>query len=193
MSIVYHVYANNGAGGPVDYTTILATVSGLTYTTTALSFPGDYTFAVRAYDNVALIEETNVDARVRLVLDSSGNNVTGRPNAPTGLTALATAGGGASLAWQYNPGAQGGAPTGFHVYAGSPTPSYGSPVATVPYATGRAVFTAQLSGLTGGTTYQVVVRAYNAVAEEPNTNDVSFVAATAGPAAVDSLTGTAVP
>lgn len=86
------------------------------------------------------------------------------------------------------------APTGFHVYIGTGgAPSYGSPAATVLFTSGIInSFGASLTGLTGGTTYQIGVRAYNAVAEEPNTAFVSVTADSAGPAPVDSLTGTAV-
>ena len=88
-------------------------------------------------------------------------------------------------------------PTGFHVYIGNRSaPVYGSPAATVLYSsgpgTGANAFVCNLTGLTGGTTYQIGVRAYNAVAEEPNTSFVSVNADSAGPAPVDSLTGIAI-
>jgi hypothetical protein len=109
------------------------------------------------------------------------------------LTATPTAGGGAHVAWQYSPAGQSAAPTGFHVYvnAGSPpacTPD--SQAATVPYGAGRA-FYADLSGLTDGTTYYVIVRAYNATAEEPNTNAATVTADATGPLPVRSLVATA--
>lgn len=194
-TIVYHVYANNGAGGPVDYTSIVATTNGLSYQTGALTFPGQYTFAVRAFGVTSQLEESNVDARRRLVLDSSGNDITALPNPPVFLTVFVTANGGATVIWSYNPGAQGGAPTGFHVYVGTPTPNYASAVQTVPYAAGRSSFSCTLSGLTGGTVYQIGVRAYNATGEEQNATVKSITAAgtATAPAPVDGLTGTAVP
>jgi hypothetical protein len=164
MSIQYHIYAGDSAGGPVDYTAPIATVSGTTY----------------------------VDARARIVTDAGGVDVTGRPNPPTGLTARATAGGTAALAWTYNPLGQPSAPTGFHVYRGVGAVDYTTPVATVAYSPGLRSYRATISGLTHGTDYLIGVRAYNAAAEEPNAVTVGVTGDTTGPDAVDDLGATVV-
>jgi hypothetical protein len=80
-------------------------------------------------------------------------------------------------------------PTGFHVYLGSPTPNYATPVATVP-ATGKQHYRFDGTGLTSGTVYQVAVRAYNAVGEEANVVVASVTGNTTAPANVDALTAT---
>jgi len=194
LSTRYHVYKNDGAGGPVDYSTVVASVtSGTAYVGSALALSSDTTFAVRAYDSVSGLEEDNVDCRVRIVVDGSGADVTGRPNAPTNLTARATAGGGAVVEWSYNPRSQGGVPTGFKVWLTSgPTPNYGvSPAATVAYSPGKIHFRAELSGLADGTSYVVAVRAYNSVGTETNTVVTANVTGdSTGPDAVDGLTAT---
>src|SRR5690349_11807576 len=122
MTIQYRIYSNNNAGGPVDYSAPVATVSGLTWDTPALPLSSDTTYAVRAYDTASGLEDANVDARVRIVIDASGADVSARPNPPSHLTAEPRAGGKVMVTWQYNPGGQGAAPTGFRVYVGSPTP-----------------------------------------------------------------------
>ena len=52
MTIAYHIYANDGIGGRFDYATPIANTTDLTCTTPPLNAPGDYIFAVRAYDPV---------------------------------------------------------------------------------------------------------------------------------------------
>jgi hypothetical protein len=191
VSLQTRVYSNGGAGGPVDYSTPLASVAGLSYLTAALTPPGDWTFAVRNYDTVTGLEEDNTDARARLVLDASGADVTGRPAAPTGLTAGPLPGGRVRLTWAFDPGTA-DPPTGFRVYLGTPTPNFTAPAATVAYARGRATFSWASGALPGGM-YEAVVRAYNAAAEEPNADAATFAADPTGPDPVDALAAAVVP
>lgn len=187
----YNIYSNAGSG-PINYGSIVATTSDLTWTSGTLSYPATWMFGVRAYNPSLGLEEKNLDCALYVILDSSGHDITNRPNPPTALRAFALAAGGVRVEWIYPVTRGAKTPTGFHVYIGTPTPSYGSPAATVAYSTGiMNSFVANLAGLTGGTTYQVVVRAYNATAEEPNTNVVSVTADATGPTSVDSLTGAA--
>ena len=86
LTAQYHVYGNGGAGGPIDYTTVLATVTGTIWTSPTLAPGNSWAWAVRAVDPATGLEDQNVDQRAFLVLDSSGNNVTLLPAAPTGLT-----------------------------------------------------------------------------------------------------------
>lgn len=193
MAIGYHVYGNGGGGGPVDYATPLATVATLTWSSPPLAAGASWTFAVRAYDTASGLEESNVDARASLALDAALVDVTGRPNAPTGLAARPAAGGSIVATWGYNPGGQGGAPQGFRVYAGTPTVSYAAAVAVVPYNADARAFSATIEGLTGGNaTYQISVRAFNAAGEETNATVASATAVTTGPLPVESLTATVV-
>ena len=193
MSLTYHVYANTGAGDPIDYSTIVATTPSLTWTSGALS-PGTWRFGVRAYDTSNSLEEENLHASTTLFLDPSNNDITNRPSAPFGLRGFATAAGGIRVEWAYNTINPSPIPTGFHVYRGTGgTPSYGSPVATVPFTSAIAgTFVANLTGGVNGTIYTIGVRAYNATAEEANQNTVNVTALSVGPTAVIDLTATAI-
>lgn len=190
--IVYKIYSNDGAGGPVNYGVVVATTSSLAWTSAPLAAGADATFAVRAYDNVSLLEDRNTDARVRVLVGASGEDLTGLPNAPANMTARPTAGGTALVEWTYNDAGQGGAPAGFRVYAGTPAVSYVTPVATVPYGDARMHYRATLSGLTDGAPYQISVRSYNASGEEANATVAALAASSTGPDPVDGLAGVAV-
>ena len=193
MSIEYHVYGNTGSGDPIDYSLPLATLSGLSWNSGSLTFPGTWSFNVRAYDTVSGLEEQNLDCAISIILDSSGNDITNRPLPPTAIRAFATAAGSIRIEWYYPPSAGVKAPTGFNVYTGTGgSPGYASPAATVPFSTGIAnTFVSNLTGFIDGTTYTIGVRAYNAIAEESNGNTVTVTADATGPAAVGALTGTA--
>jgi hypothetical protein len=66
--------------------------------------------------------------------------------------------------------------------------NYGSPAVTVSFQSAIAgTFVANIPGLMNGVVYSVGVRAYNAVAEEPNTSTVSVTADSVGPSPVVSL------
>jgi hypothetical protein len=164
MAISYNIYANDGSGGDVDYLTPIATTSDLTYATGNLSTPSDSTFAVRAFDTVSGVEEANTDARVRIILDASGNNVTTRPNAVVGLSAWPTAGGTCWVSWAYVATGQGGPPSLFNVSltaAGAQT-STANPAATVAYLPGVSGYGCSLSDLAGNTPYTILVQAVGA-------------------------------
>lgn len=190
MGIVYNVYANDGRGGAINYATPIATTASLSFTPPALAAPSDTTFLVRAFDTAVGLEESNTDARVRIVLDAAGNDVTARPNAPFALAVRATAGGGGAASWSYNAAGQGGPPAGFYIYL-SPgaAPSYTAPAATVPYVAGRACYSCGLSGLAEGSPSTVAVRAFNAAGVEGNTTAVASIVGDATPPSnVDALT-----
>jgi hypothetical protein len=160
MPISYKIYVNNGLGGDIDYTTPVATTSGQSYTIESLAFPSDNSFAVRAHDTVSGIEEANTDARIRLLLDSSGNDVTLQPNAVLGLFVKALAGGTCWVSWGYDGTGQGGSPVQFIVTL---TPglvaSLSDPVATVAYLPGVSGYGSFLSGLASNTVYTIAVQA----------------------------------
>ena len=219
--VQYHVYANIEGSNPIDYSTPVATVTGLSWTTSALA-PGTWRFGVRAFNSNG--EEQNLDCSVTIVLDAEGNDITDIPASPTGLRAFATAGGGVRVEWWYPATIGSKAPTGFHIYAGNVsvpetasaypnvavpnrslfnsanivtapavTPNYAAPAATVLYSAGLFnTFQANLVRLMDGIEYAVGVRAYNSVGEEQNTTVVTVTADATGPAAVDSLTARAI-
>lgn len=189
MATNYHVYASPTSGGPIDYTTPIATVSALTFSTAALAFPFDYLFGVRAFDTVSGFEDQNVDAQTRLILDAAGLDITNIPAAPSNVTARATAAGGYHVEWNYN-GRGKASPTAFFVYrtVGGTVNWASSPVATVPYAPGKPTFSADLTGLSDGVTYAIGVRAWNATGTEANTTATASVTGdTTAPSDVDSL------
>ena len=84
--LAYHVYANTGAGDPINYATPIATVSGTAWTSGTLAAPGTWSFGVRAFDGNG--EEQNLDCAVVIVLDANGNDITNRPMPPVGLRGL---------------------------------------------------------------------------------------------------------
>jgi hypothetical protein len=190
----YHIYSNTGAGDPINYTTAIATTGLLEWTSSPLTFPGIWRFGVRAFNPVNSLEEENLDCLITIILDASGNDITNRPLPPTALRAFATAGGGIRVEWAYNTINPSPVPTGFHVYIGTPgTPNYSLIVAAVSFQASIAgTFVANVAGLANGTTYTIGVRAYNATAEEPNTNTVNVTAISVGPTAVIDLAATAI-
>jgi len=216
------VYSNGGSG-PINYSSPIATVYGLTWTSGPLAYPNTWMFGVRAFDGYG--EEQNLDCAVEIILDANGNDITRRPYPPVGLRAFALAGGAIRAEWSYPFTNSVNAATGFHIYlvadiqgvlfpvapvtgpgrkhrraAGArwrgalgSSLNYLYPAATVLYDTGVAnTFVANLSNLLCATTYVIGVRAYNAVAEEPNTSTVSVLTDCTGPLPVDSLVGIAV-
>jgi hypothetical protein len=162
MAISYNIYANDGMGGDVDYSTPIASSSDLTYATGTLATPSDNTFAVRAFDTVSGIEEANTDARVRIILNASGNDITAQPNAVVGLSATPTAGGSCWVSWGYVPTGQGGPPSLFNVTLTAGTTPSTNPGASIPYLTGVAGYGCSLSGLAGNTPYTIAVQAVGA-------------------------------
>lgn len=166
MAISYNIYANDGMGGDVNYLAPIATTSDLTYAVGSLAMPSDNTFAVRAFDTVSGIEEANTDARVRIILDGAGNDVTARPKAVVGLSARPTAGATCWVSWGYDSKGQGGPPSLFNVTVttGS-TPSLANPTASIAYQPGVPGYGCSLSGLVANTPCTIAVQAVGASGE----------------------------
>jgi hypothetical protein len=160
MAISYNIYANDGMGGVVNYDSSIATTDELTWAIGPLGSPSDNTFAVRAFDSVSEIEEANTAARVRIIIDSSGNDVTSQPNRVRGLSATATVGGTCWVTWGYDATGQGGTPSEFAVtVTAGATPSLGTPTATIAYQTGVAGYGCTLTGLANNSLYTIAVQA----------------------------------
>jgi hypothetical protein len=164
-------------------------VTGHTWTSGILSFPGQYKLGVRVFDPMTGVEDQNIDTVIDLVLDSRGNDTTGVPQPPVGLRAFPVAGGRVRVEWVCPCGDARRQPTGFHVYLSSGTgPNYSQPVATVLWSSSRTGgFASDLSNLVDGVGYTVAVRAFNAVGEEPNTISLAISADNTPPTPVDSL------
>lgn len=195
MAIVYQVFSNDGHGGPIDYTTPIATVAGTSYTTGPLAASGDYRFAVRAKDAATGLSEANTQASVRIALDAGGNDVGAAPGAPFALVARATSGGGCLAEWSYLGGKQAPAPASFLVYLTAGTsPALTIPVATAPYRPGVSGYSCRLGGLADAVTYTVAVVARGASPLLVSGPAVATVVGDATPPEdVESLAAVAVP
>jgi hypothetical protein len=195
MAIVYNIYSNGGSGGPVNFSTPIATTTNLSYTVGPLSPTSNYRFTVRSMDTAAGIEESNTQASVRVVLDATGLEVGQRPNAPSALTARATSNGGCLAAWAYTSAGQVASPTSFLIYlTAGPTVDLTTPAATVVYIPATSSYSCQLVGLADGSAYTVAVVAQGA------SNAITSVAVTAlvygdstPPNAVDALVAVPIP
>lgn len=191
MPVHYHVYANDFAGGSIDYGSPVATTTALTYSPAPIPVNSDVSFAVRAFDSVSGLEERNTDAVVRIVSDAAGVNRIDTPPSPTGLTVRATAGGTAKVEWSQPPSMPGNRPTGFAAWlVPSPGPiDYdATPDATVDFL-GFGSHRLTLAGLADGVDYLVGVRAINANGSDGNTASVVLTGSTIGPDPVQGLTG----
>jgi hypothetical protein len=195
LTAQYHVYGNAGSGGPIDYGTILATVtSGTAWTSGVLAASSSWTFAVRAFDPATGLEDANVDVQASLVLDAGQNDVTNLPAAPVGLTITPAAAGFLRVEWHAVVSSRDAAcPTSFAVYIGTGgTPSYAAPVLSVPAWPGVSAYRALLQNLTPGVAYTVGVRAVNATGIEANTVAATATSDATPPANVTGLTATLV-
>lgn len=164
MAISYRIYSNGGTGGPVDYATPIAVTTDLSFVTPALAPSSDSTFAIRAFDPVANIEEANTDARVRIILDAAGQDVTGRPNPPDAVVLASATGGACRVNWAYHAVQGCGVPDGFHVYLDrGETSTCTVPAATISFMPGQMGQSCVLDGPYDYATYTVAVEAYNAV------------------------------
>jgi hypothetical protein len=191
--VKYHVYGNTGVGDPINYSMAIAVVCKLTWTSGALTYPGDWKFGVRAFEQATNLEEQNVDAVVEIVLNAVGADTSLVPPPPLGLSVVALAGGSIRVLWSCPCSDQDRLPSGFHVYLGAGTsPNYSSPVATVPASGGRlGTFSAVASGLADGIEYSVSVRSFNSVGEEANTSVVTITVDGSPPELVDGLSAVA--
>jgi hypothetical protein len=187
----FRIYANDGLGGPINFTTPVATVTGTSWTTPTLLPNGVYRYCVRTFDTVTGLEDDNADAIVEIRLDASGYDVSGVPSPAFAISARATASGGAQVSWAWLPRPNEANPTGFRVWltAGVTVNYAAAPTATVAFVAGRRAYGAALTGLVAGTTYSIGVRAYNAAGDEPNTERAELVGLASPPGTVSGLAG----
>jgi hypothetical protein len=175
MSIIYNIYSNRGKGGAVDYSALLASTPGLSFDPGPLTTPGDYTFAVRACDTTTGLEDANTDARVHVVLDADGNDVTGLPGPPHAVFPSAGPGGSCRVCWAYRPSSHYGIPDGFQVVVARDDGAANSTsTATVPYSQRRVGYSCVLPGPFEYATYAVTVQSFNTVGQETNPPSVTI-------------------
>lgn len=191
-TVSYSIYGSE-AGGPIDYSSPIAVTTETHWATPPLAVPGLYRFGVRATSMLSGLEESNADAVVEIALDATGVDVTSRPAPVANLRAYAAAAGVVRVEWTHVMPSGANRPTGFRVYAGTPTPNYSTPLATVPATASLAgTFRANLTGLADGVPVAIAVRAYNAASEDASTSYITATPDATPPAAVGGLTGTAV-
>ncbi len=187
---MYAIYMNDGGGGSVDYSLVLATTSKTTWTSRPLDAPGSYKLAVRSRGIFSGLEEKNVDAVVELILDDSARDLTDLPSPPRGMRAFALAGGKLRVEW-----ADSGdvrplrRPLGYRVYVGiDGPPDYTTPRAILSWGGGKlGGYSIDLDRLTSGRAYQVGVRAYGACGEEQNTVVLTSSVDESPPEEVDAI------
>ena len=170
MAISYRIYGNDGRGGLIDYATPIAIIPAASvevagsFTTDPLLASSDNLFAVRAFDDVTGIEEANTDARVRIIIDAEGRDVTNCPTAVVGLATRWGIGEVCLVSWCYSVAGQGGVPTKFDVTAtpAASAPNIGSinPLAReVLFNPGTPGFECRLNGLSTSMDWVIQVRA----------------------------------
>jgi hypothetical protein len=134
-----------------------------------------------------MLDDGNTDCTVEILINASGADVTNQPLSPVALVATPVASGDVQLIWSFPFPSK---PTGFHVYQG-PSPGvidFTTIVATVSYF-GNVHYSAIITGLTAGNSYQFAVVAYNGSGDGPSVvatatsngtaplNPINFVAA----------------
>ena len=188
----YLVYTNCGAG-VVDFATPVARLSTNTrhWRSGSLTHPGNWRFAVRAYN--AQGSERNLDRQALLRLDAGGELEPARPTGVTGLAARARADGKVELGWSHDAGDEATTTTHFHVYHddGTGRIDYGSPSAEIARAPGPVAHHVWLSeALREGVVHRFAVRAASAEdVEDDGTQTVEATPITDAPEQPIALTG----
>lgn len=170
VAISYHVYSNDGNGGAIDYSKPIATVAATaasplgSFVTSPLATPSDNLFAVRAFDDVSGVEEANTDARVHVIIDASGNDVSNPPGAVVGLAARWTIGEVGLVSWAYTAVGQERTPAQFAVTSalvGVPDiPGLVTlPTQQVTFIPGVTGYSCRLGGLTTTSDWTIQVQA----------------------------------
>lgn len=191
MTTSYRIYSNHGTGGPVDFSSPVATTSDPAYDSGPLGVSTDTTFVVRAYDLGTGLEQAGSEARARVVVGPDGSDLSGLPNAPHALVLSPSQGGGGRVSWAYAPAEGFGPPTGFRVFLGpGPVVDYSSPAATVPYTRGRVGYSCVLPGPPTLTACTAAVRSCNAAGAEGNSNTVTGVLGLPAPFAMEAVRAT---
>lgn len=153
MPVAYHIYKNDGNGGPVDYGTPVASTPSTSLGVGPLPVSSDTTFGVRAYDTATGAEEMNTGAIVRIRLDAGGQPVAPPPDPVHALSLTPQAGGRLRVAWAYAPARGGPVATSFEVSA-----SPGIATRTVAASADRLGYQVVLDGLTNSVSYTISVR-----------------------------------
>lgn len=183
MAIVTRIYAGPPGGGPVDYTTAIATVSGTTHEIAGLAAGEKRRYAVRSVDTETGLEEYGTQAQLTLERDAAGADVSTRPAGPVGVSATPARAGGVTVAWAYFPRPDRPDPDHFAVWvtAGDAVDTSVDPDAIVPFAAFTPHFSAAVAGLADATAYAAGVRGILGGADDGNAEVAKFTAAAGAP------------
>ncbi|MFZ5874913.1 MAG: hypothetical protein ACOYXU_00760, partial [Nitrospirota bacterium] len=158
------VYRATVSGGPYTLVTTIANNTTATYTDTALTNGTTYYYVIRAFDG------TQESANSNEASASPIDNVA--PAAPTALSAAdVSADQGGALALNWTPSTATDVTTQ-RVYR---APTTGGPYTLITSFANNTTATYTDTGLTNGTTYFYVVRAFDGTQESANSNEASAV------------------
>jgi hypothetical protein len=157
MPAIYRIYRRWGRDGADELLTTVAAGLG-TVTLAGMAAGSRQWLSVRAVSAQGVIDGGPVRL-VRAAFDGSAELIASAPNAPSGLTLAAEAGGVVRASWRYDATRQEVAPTKFHVYVaqGDAAVNFTSPLVIVGYASAQSHSTG-LGSFADGTLVRCVVR-----------------------------------
>lgn len=185
---LYRIFSNNGFGGSIDYSSPIAEISGLEWTSDALPAGSSFRFGVRSYDPANGLEDENLDAAVTLIINSEGRDATRIPRSPLGLRVLDQGGGSVRLEWTIVDASAPNRATHFHVYiAQDAVTDFSSPIVVPLSALRGDVVATEVHDLPEGRRHVAIVRAVNSYGDDGNMHSIHFTADRTPPASVDGL------
>ncbi|MEW6684379.1 MAG: fibronectin type III domain-containing protein [Nitrospirota bacterium] len=158
------VYRSTTAGGPYTLVTSFANNTTGAYTDTGLTNGATYYYVVRAFNGT--LESANSNEASAAPVDNTA------PAAPTGVSAADTpsdTGGAITVTWMPSSSTD---VTSQRVYRSTTS---GGPYSLVTSFANNTTNTHTDTGLTNGTTYSFVVRAFDGTQESANSNEASAV------------------
>lgn len=178
-----NIYKGDDTGGAIDWSVLIATVTGATFPVTDLPAGATRQYGIRTYDDVTGLVELGMMARCTIARDAAGNDVSEPPGGPSGIRATPLAAGAVRVAWIYLGG--GGRPDPDHfavfVTAGTAVDFTATPTAMVAMIKNSRNYTLDIPGFIDGTSYVVGVRGILGNADDGNAMVATFEAAGTGP------------
>ncbi len=192
MSIQTHVYQGDDSGGPIDWSSPVATVAGTAYTVSDLPAGSRRRVGIRLFDMASGLEEAGSAAQILLARDAAGADVSTMPGGPRALSVVPKGGPAVSVSWLYLPVPGRPDPTEFALWCqvGSTVDPTIDPdlivnaldIAATPDG---SRYRASIGGLSAGVGYMVLIRGRLGAADDGNMLLASFTAAGSLPRAVE--------